>query len=101
MRKALLYILMTLLVLVAVGCRKGGPGPEAYSDREPLPQFKVHMRASGGWDFQKMKYVEWTIEYSARGEISYEYLSENELGHMDQTQAELPAWMGYDLWDGV
>jgi hypothetical protein len=99
MRKALLFILVTLLALVGAGCRKGGPGPEAYTDREPLPQFKVHMRATGGWDYKDMKYVEWTIEYTGRGEISYECLSENDLGHMDQTQAELPAWMGYALWD--
>jgi hypothetical protein len=102
MRKILPVILVALgilAVLGGVGCRRSGPGPEAYTDREPLPQFKVHMRATGGWDYQKMKYVEWTIEYSGRGDISYEYLSENELGHMEQKEAELPVWMGYSLWD--
>jgi len=104
MRKTLTYILVglgVLAVLGSVGCRKSGPGPEAYTDREPLPQFKVHMRATGGWDYQEMKYVEWTIEYSGRGDISYEYLSENEMGHMEQKEAELPAWMGYALWDDL
>jgi hypothetical protein len=101
MRKALYFFVMTLLVLAVAGCRMGGPGPETYSDREPLPQFKVHMRATGGWDYRDMKYVEWTIEYPGRGDISYEYLSENELGHMDYKDAQLPSWMGYTLWDDL
>ncbi|MCX7022595.1 MAG: hypothetical protein NTW26_10060 [bacterium] len=101
MRKPLFCVLMALLILTVAGCRKAGPNPDAYTDREPLPQFKVHMRATGGWDYQDMKYVEWTIEYSGRGDISYEYLSENDLGHMEQKEAQLPAWMGYALWDDL
>ncbi|MCK4594458.1 hypothetical protein KAU45_08140 [bacterium] len=100
MRKSLLFVLITLLVLSVVGCRRG-PGPDAYSDREPLPAFKVFMRATGGWDYQEMKYVEWTYQYSGRGQISYEYLAENELGHFDHNEAELPVWMGFALWDDL
>ena len=87
-----------ILVVGAVGCRRE-PGPEAYTDREPLPRFRVYMRATGGWDYQKMKYVDWTIEYSGTGQISFEYLSESDLGHIVHQEAELPPWKGYALWD--
>jgi hypothetical protein len=100
MRKPLFIVLAVLLLTSLTGCRRG-PGPDAYADREPLPKFKVYMRATGGWDYQEMRYVDWTIEYTGRGEISYSYLSESELGHIDYRDAELPSWMGYALWDDL
>jgi hypothetical protein len=96
----LLTLVAALILLTLVGCMpRKQPDPSDYADREPLMPFSIFMRVTGGFQMNEIRYKEWTIEYKGDGDILYEYLSENELGHIDHEEVNLPAWRGYPLWD--
>ena len=98
MRKLLLLTLALTLAMMMVGCRRA-PDPSRYDDREPLPSWEITMRASGGFDYADMRFVELNISYDRHGAITHVRDSENDLGHLRHSENSLPEWQGHALWD--